>query len=158
MLPRQAQTRTVSKQASLHSQSPDPPCRDPPADGAHGSTPTILPSEKSEYHSIRVFNDGREVGVDVATSRNSRIDFQSDRMASSMRQGLSPQEKKLPKLETAQVEDIGTSLNSLEETEDLRNCPILDLIPFFVRQRICTKSGYKGLELPFSFFLHPCWD
>ena len=43
-----AQTRAVSRQASLDSQSPDPP-----EDETRGSTPTILPRETSAHHSIR---------------------------------------------------------------------------------------------------------
>ena len=82
--------------------------------------------------------------VEIAKSHHSKIDFDCDRMASATRQGLFPQ-KKLLKLETAQVKGIRTSLNSLEETENLRNYHIRDIIPSFLRQRICMKSGYTGL-------------
>ena len=71
-------------------------------------------------------------------------------MASAVLSGISSPRKKLPKLETAPVQDIRAFLNSLEKTEDLRNCFIRDLAPSFARQRVCMKPGYDGLSVRIS--------
>ena len=58
--------------------------------------------------------------VDLVVNR----DFDCVKLASAMLSGISPHRKKLPKLDTAHAKDIQAFLNSLEETEDLRNCYI----------------------------------
>ena len=62
--------------------------------------------KKATPHSVRDFNERREVDVEITRNHNSTIDFDYDRMAPAIRQSLSPRKKKLPKLETAQVKDI----------------------------------------------------
>ena len=106
------------------------------------------------YSSYRPEDSTRcgNIGGIVFFSKRNRYnrDFDHDNLASAVLGGISSPQKKLLKLETAQVKDIRAFLNSVEETEDLRNCFLRDLIPSFVRQRICMKSGYAGSSVYIS--------
>ena len=117
-------------------------------------------------HQVRIYHCHRSedstrcgniggIGSFSKRNRHNR-DFDYDKLTSAVPSGISSPRKKLPRLETAQVKDIRAFLNSLEETEDLQNCYIRDLIPSFVRQRICMKSGYAGPSVRISDDLLDC--
>ena len=89
----------------------------------------------------------RQVRIYSSRRNHHKRDFDCDKLASAALSGIASLRKKLP---TAQVEDIRAFLNSLEETEDSQNCCIRYLIPSFVRQRICMKSGYAGPSVRIS--------
>ena len=111
-------------------------------------------------HQVRIYSSCRSedstrcgniggIGSFSKRNRYNRDFFDYDKLASAVLSGISSPQKKLPKLETARVKDIRAFLNSLEETEDLRNCFVRDLIPSFVRQRM-HESGYAGPSVRIS--------